>query len=69
MNLVSWFMANSPVIAGILGAIVALDHVLASIPSVEANSTFQLISGVLIKIYQAVSGGSQPPPTAPAAGA
>jgi hypothetical protein len=61
MNLISWYMANAPVIGGILLAIIALDHALAAIPSIQANSTFQLISNILIKLSGFISGGSQPP--------
>lgn len=41
-----FILANKAVI---LGAIVALDTLLAQIPQVKANSTFQLISGLVSK--------------------
>ena len=34
-------------IAGILGGVVILDNVLAQIPAIKSNSTFQLLSGWL----------------------
>lgn len=46
MAVLTWLQANLPMI---LGVIVALDTALAQIPSVEANSTFQLLAGYLAK--------------------
>lgn len=41
---------NMELIAGILAAIVAIDHVLAAIPSLKSNSTFQLISSFVLNL-------------------
>lgn len=46
-DVLAWFQSNLVII---LGVIVALDHALAAIPAIGANSTFQLISGWLVSI-------------------
>jgi len=53
-------------LVAILSGVIALDHLLALIPSVQANNTFQLISGLLMQLLTALN----PPaaqPTQPAA--
>jgi hypothetical protein len=40
--MMAWLMANYGLV---LAFVVALDQILAAIPSVKANSTFQLIAG------------------------
>lgn len=39
----------------ILGAIVAIDNLLAQVPTIKANSTFQLIAGWIAQLYSIVS--------------
>lgn len=46
---------NVSVLVVILSAVVALDHVLALIPSINANNTFQLISNVLKQLMDALN--------------
>ena len=41
---------NMTIVSLILAAIVGLDHVLAAIPSIAANSTFQLITNGLMAL-------------------
>jgi hypothetical protein len=50
------------IIIGILGAVVALDHALAAIKSINANSTFQLLTRGLQAIFGVLSKMAGTPP-------
>jgi hypothetical protein len=43
------------IVIGILTAIIALDHALAAIPAINANSTFQLITRGLQAVFNIIS--------------
>jgi hypothetical protein len=45
-----WLTSHSVLLSEILAAVVALDHGLAAIPAINANSTFQLITLMLGKL-------------------
>ena len=47
--MIAWITANYGLV---LAAVVALDQVLAAMPSVKANSTFQLISGWILALVK-----------------
>ena len=46
---------SSTMIIAILSGVVALDHILALIPSINANNTFQLISNVINQVLAALN--------------
>lgn len=46
---------NSTLLISILSIIVALDHLLALIPTINANNTFQLISNMVSQLLAALN--------------
>lgn len=50
MGFVAWVQAHWALIAGV---VIALDTALAEIPQVQANSTFQLVTGIVKQLFGA----------------
>lgn len=53
--MITWIQAHLGVIVAVLSAIVAMDTGLAAIPGVKSNSTYQLVSGLLVKLLKLLS--------------
>lgn len=49
-------LLNVNFVTAVLAAIIAIDTALSYIPSIKANSTFQMIDNLIRKIFSFVSG-------------
>lgn len=56
----TWVSDNLGTVSLILCGLVAFDNTLAQIPAVKANSTFQFISGAILKFSNFIGGFIKP---------